>query len=284
MYNFRKKRLFTFGCSMTSYTYPTWADILGFHYSTFENWGKQGQGNNFILSSVIECDKRNNFSDDDDILILWTSIDRLDFYQFTNWGTKHKMYPHNNSSANCPDGYELLSLIYKSACYAYLDFKKINYKSMDWSGKPMNPTLANLFTLENNKTKQVKFSYNKKKVKPTNYNEYIDFLTDLYKKQAGQEWPTLNQILTNTHNIKDTYILKEIEDFKKRVYNDNDWDFDKEIIDSHPLPSQHLKFVETYFPNFKINQACYNWIFEIESQILSGEYKGFKNFKPKDRF
>ena len=38
-------RLYTFGCSMTSYFYPTWADILGQEFSYYENWGEPGAGN-----------------------------------------------------------------------------------------------------------------------------------------------------------------------------------------------------------------------------------------------
>ena len=47
-----KGRLFTFGCSMTKYYYPTWADILGKHWEYFENWAEPGGGNQFIFNSL----------------------------------------------------------------------------------------------------------------------------------------------------------------------------------------------------------------------------------------
>lgn len=278
------KRLFTFGCSMTFYNYPTWADILGYHYELYENWGKPGQGNNFILSSVIECNKRNKFTPKDDILILWSGVDRLDFYQFTEWSVKSKTYPHNDSFSCCPDGYEFFSLIYKTSCHSYLKNLNANYKSMDYTGPPLNQKLEEMFKDEIDEIQQVNFVFNNKKTKPTNYNEYQDFLVNLYKKQAGKDWPTLNQILNGKYVVRDSYILKEIEDFKQRINFHSDWNFDKDIIDSHPLPTQHLEFVKKYFPNFEISLECADWISNIESNILDGTYKGFTPNKPKERF
>ena len=53
-------RLFTFGCSFTSYHWPTWADILGREYDYFENWGRSGGSNQFIFNSLIEAKRLNN--------------------------------------------------------------------------------------------------------------------------------------------------------------------------------------------------------------------------------
>ena len=46
-------RIFAFGCSLTQYFYPTWADILIHHYKSEgttigENWGRSGAGNQYI--------------------------------------------------------------------------------------------------------------------------------------------------------------------------------------------------------------------------------------------
>jgi len=276
------KRLFTFGCSFTNYNYPTWADIIGFHYPVYENWGRPSQGNSFILSSVIECHKRNNFTEEDDILILWSGIDRFDFYQFGNWTTKHGAYPHNDKFSCCPDGYEILSSTYKSACNCYLQSKNLNFRSMDWQGRSLNQDIDNIFNLDA-EIEQVKFLTNKQKTKRFDYNEYENFLTDLYKRQSGPSWPTLNQILNGKHDVTDEYVLQEIEDFKQRIYYHCDWNFEEEIVDGHPFPLQHLEFVKTYFPNFKISIECETWVKNIELQILDGTYRGFRNRSPKER-
>ena len=53
-------RLFTFGCSFTKYTWPTWADLLGLEFDEFENWGVSGGGNVCTANRVIECIIKNN--------------------------------------------------------------------------------------------------------------------------------------------------------------------------------------------------------------------------------
>ena len=47
------KRLFTFGCSVTEFIWPTWADILGREFDYYENWGRVGAGNLYIFNSII---------------------------------------------------------------------------------------------------------------------------------------------------------------------------------------------------------------------------------------
>jgi len=277
-------RLFAFGDSLTYYNYPTWADILGYHYPFYENWGKAGSGNSFILSSVIECDKRNNFTPEDDIIISWSAIDRIDFYQHTNWSVKIGAYPHNDPFSCCPDGYELMSAVYKSACHGYLKNKNLKFKSIDPFGTTLNSDIEKMFSSEFAEIEQVSMAVNKKKTSRTDFNEYQDFLVDLYKKQAGADWPTLNQILNSKHEITDPDILKETEDFKERIYYHSDWDFDKQIVDWHPLPAQHMDFVKKQFRDFSISKDCVEWVNEIQNQIDSGIYKGFTPYKPKNRF
>ena len=61
------KRLFTFGCSFTSYTWKTWADILGQQAEEFYNFGQIGGGNEQIFFKIIEANKKYKFTN----MILW---------------------------------------------------------------------------------------------------------------------------------------------------------------------------------------------------------------------
>lgn len=81
------KRVFTFGCSFTSYHWPTWADILGREFDYYENWGQSGGGNPFIFYSLIECIRKNQIQDTDTIVVMWSSICRLDYYANRKWIT-----------------------------------------------------------------------------------------------------------------------------------------------------------------------------------------------------
>ena len=46
------KRLITFGCSFTDYSWPTWADIIALDREVeYENWAIGGGGNQQIACS-----------------------------------------------------------------------------------------------------------------------------------------------------------------------------------------------------------------------------------------
>jgi hypothetical protein len=74
------KRVFTFGCSFTSYAWPTWADLLGEEVPHYENWGLAGIGNRAIAERVVECHVKNKFTKDDVVVVQWTTHLRNDFY------------------------------------------------------------------------------------------------------------------------------------------------------------------------------------------------------------
>lgn len=84
-------RLFTFGCSNTKYYWPTWSDILLTQIEG-ENWGLSGSGNKCIFESLVECTVRNNLSEDDIIIIMWTSWFREDRYINNQWVTPGNVY------------------------------------------------------------------------------------------------------------------------------------------------------------------------------------------------
>lgn len=78
------KRFFAFGCSFTEFTWPTWADIIAKTLSTdgweCYNYGNSGSGNYGILASMFAADKKHKFTDDDIIMVMWSSWNREDRY------------------------------------------------------------------------------------------------------------------------------------------------------------------------------------------------------------
>lgn len=73
-------RFFAFGCSYTSYSWPTWADLLQVHFDNAENWGMAGIGNSAIAERIAEANVKNNFNKDDVIIVQWSSHLRNDFW------------------------------------------------------------------------------------------------------------------------------------------------------------------------------------------------------------
>ena len=49
-------RIFAFGCSLSQYFYPTWADVAIYEYKQKgyhgENWSRSGAGNQYIFTRL----------------------------------------------------------------------------------------------------------------------------------------------------------------------------------------------------------------------------------------
>tara|TARA_S200000501_G_scaffold208847_1_gene196131 strand:+ start:5667 stop:6434 length:768 start_codon:yes stop_codon:yes gene_type:complete len=79
------KRIFAFGCSMTKYRWPTWADIYASDKTTeFYNYAHSAAGNQFIANQVVEASQRFKWDDDDLVLVMWSGITREDRYLANN--------------------------------------------------------------------------------------------------------------------------------------------------------------------------------------------------------
>ena len=74
-------RIFTYGCSVTDYNWPTWADIICYEYQDSvpcHNYGNSGTGNTAIAQHVAASHLEHTFTEDDLILITWSSWNRSD--------------------------------------------------------------------------------------------------------------------------------------------------------------------------------------------------------------
>lgn len=81
------KRFFTFGCSYTSYQWPTWANILAKEMpnAEFYNFGKSGAGNVMIACRVGEAAQRFTFCETDLVMVMWSSFCREDRWIEGDW-------------------------------------------------------------------------------------------------------------------------------------------------------------------------------------------------------
>jgi hypothetical protein len=96
MMDFKKyKRFFAFGCSMTAYRWPTWADVISQEIVESYNFGQSGGGNLFIASQVAEVNQKYKFNADDLVMIMWSSVTREDRYVKRCWLTPGNIYTQN---------------------------------------------------------------------------------------------------------------------------------------------------------------------------------------------
>ena len=81
------KRIFLFGCSFTHYYWDTWADILQHDVNIVNpsieiyNYGVQASSNQGIARRVHEANILHNFTEDDAVLIVWSSWSREERYK-----------------------------------------------------------------------------------------------------------------------------------------------------------------------------------------------------------
>lgn len=76
------KRIFTYGCSYTSYFWPTWANIISkeFPNAEFYNFGRVGSGNLAISCRIAETNARFKFNENDLVMVMWSSYTRNDHW------------------------------------------------------------------------------------------------------------------------------------------------------------------------------------------------------------
>ena len=80
---------------MTSYRWPTWADIIAQEIPESYNFGQSGGGNMFIACQVTEANIRHKFTNDDLIMIMWSSVTREDRFVDNTWLTPGNIYTQN---------------------------------------------------------------------------------------------------------------------------------------------------------------------------------------------
>lgn len=84
--NNNKNRLFVFGCSLTSYNWPSWADYIGVNYKEYYNYGRAGASNTYILNKFIEANELHKINSNDTVLVMLTGYGRCSFWNNT-WST-----------------------------------------------------------------------------------------------------------------------------------------------------------------------------------------------------
>lgn len=271
------KKVYAFGCSMTSYHYPTWADIIGHKIQSFENWGKAGAGNQYIFNSIVECDARNNLGPNDTVLILWSGLARLDSYLINHW--KHVL---NNYDNHCPDGYEILSYAYMHAVDQLLQMRQVNYRMMTWMDYDQNSATGKIYKSTLDRLTRVRFRPNNQKYLLLDQLNFVKEFGPLYQRLAGPDWPSLKQLYTNTYTVSPA-IRQELDEFYKQVQVHKKYQNQKANIDTHPLPLDHLDMIVKYLPEFSIDDQTVQWIKHIQGQLLAGQPFEFAKKTPKQR-
>ena len=134
LYQQKPKRIFTFGCSFTKFwQWGTWANILAYELDIpFYNLGRGGAGNFFIANRIVQADNIYNFTNDDLVLVCWSTYAREDRWTDQGWvgyGNVHtdELYPKDFIMKYCTDEHFFIrDMTLISLVNGYLS-EKVNY-------------------------------------------------------------------------------------------------------------------------------------------------------------
>jgi hypothetical protein len=265
-------RLFTFGCSFTRYHYPTWADIVSKNFSEFQNWGRAGAGNNFILNSLNECDLRNKLGTNDTVIIMWAGLSRIDYYQINNWAHMHQRYYDLKSTEypySCPQGYEMLSYAWMTSAVHVLNQIGCKWKMFQFIQPETESDAFALYTPMLSNIVYAPFAANSQPYTLSPKSRIQ--VDDLFHRLKGKDWPGLESILDGSFEslMLGDFIKNECKEFLAAVKKDQSISsgiFNK--LDQHPSPNTHLKWVEKNLSEYSIDEKTKQWVSHIDDCLV----------------
>jgi len=247
------KRLFTFGCSYTEYSYPTWADILGSTFSFYKNYGRGGASNYYIMSKFIESNQKHNFTSGDVVYVMFTGFSRFtylrkelsksvrddgEYYWHGDWVTNGEIENYFRSTKDETTG-KLLDSVWTTDLGIYMSYIAISTVRaiLEKSGAEFRLMLAidNRDFVNNPKT----YSLADDSIEAAKkFYELLDI------KYSMDEWRD------------DNY------DQSDRVVWDGAWEevnCPSKRIDGHPTIKMHYDYIKKYFPHL-VNERTDNFV------------------------
>ncbi len=209
------KRFFAFGCSLTSYNWPTWADIVAQEVPEYYNYAQSGGGNLFISNGIVEANLTHKFTEDDLVMVMWSSVSREDRYKNNRWETPGNIYTQSVID---------MDFVYKWAddrFYLMKDLGIVEQASVYLKSLPCDTEMFKMVDFE-----ETKMTDNIKK------NHLVDII-DLYKSTLDKVKPSVVDIV-----YKGKWPQTPIKG----------WGGKGQTADYHPTPLGYLKYLENFYP------------------------------------
>ena len=214
--------LYTFGCSLTRYHWPTWADILGQSFENgFRNWANRGAGNRQILERLTECFTKTHFQAKDVIIVQWTDHHRFDFHKWDQDMTE-SWYPGGNVFTNTHSDqlkFHVIDKVWNEYSFMMHTFNYITLAKALVKGCPAKV----LFILGQDMREQVQTLRGDKNL--------LDIYENLFRDNIFVEGDLFNYVVEKY----DTRLK-----FKHTIPGQLD---DEKVLDQHPTPVMHYQFL-----------------------------------------
>ena len=265
-----KKRLFTFGCSLTRYIWPTWSTLLSFSdFNEVQNWGFPGIGNRAIAERIAECNVKHNFTENDTVIVQWSTHLRNDFFhqegslvdRHPGWKTGGSIFNYKNKKLYNNDWYfsffDEEAYVYHSLNYIHLTQQLLTNTKSNWymTGIGDLRNLGNDFYNpavygETSIFSSLKNIFNSKEFPLYKKTPALKIYENIIWKKHEDRWiePILSFLQTN------------ITDKKELFYDFYDQEYQQVVTDFHPIPTAHYKWIDEKLKSkidFKIDDhAC----------------------------
>ena len=216
-------RLFTFGCSFTSWAWPTWADMIGStHFDQHIQCGKHGAGQQYIAQTFLQAYVTQNINSNDTVIIMWTSCFRNDVFKDNEWIT----HGHRNFAVKWGDACKISEVYVRDM--TYISFVK---QVLDNIGCEYYFSCLSDYELG-----KVAFGMD-------NLPELdLKSILSLYKDMIGNFLPSMYSTITTDGTCR----TLGPPDSEAKLRN-----YDK----VHPLPSQHLEFIDKVLVKYPITRT-----------------------------
>lgn len=230
-------RFFAFGCSMTSYGWPTWADIIAQEIPESYNYGQSGGGNLFISCQVTEASLRYKFQKTDLVMIMWSSVAREDRYLNCTWLTPGNIYTQNYYDEKFVEkfsdelGYLLRDINLITMTKNMLENHAVDFHMLNMSPLTYKPINSN----EENKYNWIREIY---------HDTFKSILPDILTLELKGKWPQ-HPISKEGH----------------------------QSADYHPSPIQHFGYLNKLFPNISWSEKTLEYV--RTEQIKMSEIRNF---------
>lgn len=252
------KRAFAFGCSFTSYYWPTWADLISYEIPNTYLYGKTGAGNFYIYQAVVEALLTHNIGKDDLVMVMFSNVTREDRYtKKEGWITPGNIFFQDTYDE------KFVKKFFCEKGYLMRDCNLIEGIDRILSTTEADYSLMSMINLD---------SYSSDSTKMTGVEEVLELYSSTIKKIE----PSVFEVIFNNdwrnNPIRPTY--------------DAHWSPQQHYVDNHPTTLEHLEYILKIFPNTKFSEntlklanECNDKLFECKD--FNTLMKTFADYKCK---
>jgi hypothetical protein len=216
------KRLFTFGCSFTNYTYPAWPEILAYDLQIpFFNFGNGGAGNQYIFNKLMQTDAIYNFTPDDLVIVCWTNIGREDRFINQKWIRCGNIFNQNYYPTEFVKKYvDILGFAIRDFAFVHAVDNLLKLKNIDYYFLQMCDIKTNYAEHE---------CWNAPLFKDIFSKNSFSKLLKIYSVSLDKILPSFFDILWNNN-------IENKANANKKMY--------KKYEDLHPSPLEHFNYLK----------------------------------------